>query len=297
MIYNRTKGFTLIELLVSITIIGILITIVTVAVLPIQKKSRDSRRKADLNLLISGLSLFNSDYKVYPNPTFYLGSFNNSNKAKNSNYGLAADIVSCNGAQTGATATFMDLNGNTIAQPGSPTINELDTKGIKLAPGFIAVNNFLACLKYMDRLVQDPLFVGNDRYQYRISYDYSEFLVGAKLENQNDQSGKLSLFSDGATYSSKWFFDGNGANARNLDDDTDVSGEYFSYTANNGTLTDGRYFYQCTVDGLGASIDEDKRPDFPPLINNGSGWTANIGATATACQNNIDANTVSRISN
>lgn len=296
MIYNRAKGFTLIELLVSITIIGILITIVTVAVLPIQKKSRDSRRKADLNLLISGLSLFNSDYKVYPNPTFYLGSFNNSNKAKNSNYGLAADIVSCNGAQTGATATFMDLNGNTIAQPGSPTINELDTKGIKLAPGFIAVNNFLACLKYMDRLVQDPLFVGNDRYQYRISYDYSEFLVGAKLENQNDQSGKTSLFSGGATYLSKWFFDGNGVNARNLDDDTDVSSSEFYTLVNGKQEDDGSYFYQCTKTGENIDIDEDKRPDFAPLINNGSGWLANKGTTPTTCLDGVDANTVSRSS-
>lgn len=291
MIYNRTKGFTLIELLVSITIIGILITIVTVAVLPIQKKSRDSRRKADLNLLISGLSLFNSDYKVYPNPTFYLGSFNNSNKAKNSNYGLATDIVSCNGASTGATASFTD------PVTATPTVNDLDTTAIRLKDGFQSVNNFLVCLKYMDRIVQDPLFVGVDRYQFRISYDYSEFLVGAKLENQNDQSGKLSLFSDGAAYSSKWFFDGNGANARNLDDDTDTDilrGGYFTFSSNEGSQIDGRYFYQCTVDGLSSPIDEDKRPDFAPLVNNGSGWTANIGATATACQNNIDANTVSR---
>lgn len=285
---NRAKGFTLIELLVSITIIGILITIVTVAVLPIQKKSRDSKRKADINLFISGLSLFNSDYKVYPNPTFYLGSFDNNGDAKNSNYGLAPDVVACNGAGTGATATFTDPT------TATPTVSDLDTTPIKLKDGFVSVNNFLVCLKYMDRLVQDPLFVGVDRYQFRVSYDYSEFLVAAKLENQNDQSGKLSLFPDGATYTSKWFFDGNGLNARNLDDDTDVTGEYFTFSANSGSLTDGRYFYQCTVDGLGNPIDEDKRPDFAPLINDGTGWTANIGATGTACQNNIDANTVSR---
>src|SRR3989344_4044534 len=76
---NSQSGFTLIELLVVITIIGILITLVTVAVVPVQRKSRDARRKADVNSFLSGVNLFKADFKIYPNSTFYLGSYGGTN--------------------------------------------------------------------------------------------------------------------------------------------------------------------------------------------------------------------------
>src|SRR6185436_16486707 len=95
-IFNRRglrKGFTLIELLVVISIIGILTTLTFVAILPIQRKSRDARRKADVNSFLAAANLFKADFKIYPNPTFYLGSYGiSANGESNSNYGLDTDI-------------------------------------------------------------------------------------------------------------------------------------------------------------------------------------------------------------
>ena len=71
---RRKKAFTLIELLVVITIIGILAVLVAVTIGPIQKRSRDSKRKADVDLVLGGANQFYADFKVYPNFTMYLGN-------------------------------------------------------------------------------------------------------------------------------------------------------------------------------------------------------------------------------
>ena len=55
------RGFTLIELLVVIVIIGILTTIAVASFTSAQKKSRDSRRKADLDAVRKALWLMKSD--------------------------------------------------------------------------------------------------------------------------------------------------------------------------------------------------------------------------------------------
>lgn len=102
--WRKKRAFTLIELLVVISIIGVLITLVAVTVLPVQRKSRDSKRKADVNLVLSGLGLFNADFKVYPNYTFYLGTNATDTSAVNSNFGLESDIPTCNGNQGGGVA-------------------------------------------------------------------------------------------------------------------------------------------------------------------------------------------------
>jgi len=60
------KGFTLIELLVVIAIIGVLASLVIVNLSTANRKSRDSRRKADLNEIKSALELYYDDYLGYP---------------------------------------------------------------------------------------------------------------------------------------------------------------------------------------------------------------------------------------
>ena len=59
-------GFTLIELLVVIAIIGILATIVLTNVQGVRERSRDYRRKADLNSIAQSLRLFYTDFKEFP---------------------------------------------------------------------------------------------------------------------------------------------------------------------------------------------------------------------------------------
>lgn len=64
------KGFTLVELLVVISIIGILIAISIFGIQGARESSRDSRRKADLELIRSGLEIYKSDCGNYPIATY-----------------------------------------------------------------------------------------------------------------------------------------------------------------------------------------------------------------------------------
>lgn len=60
------KAVTLLELVVVITIIGILATTVIASYDTVRKKSRDTRRKEDLNALKSALVLYYQDKNEYP---------------------------------------------------------------------------------------------------------------------------------------------------------------------------------------------------------------------------------------
>ena len=63
---NNKKGFTLIELLVVIAIIGILASIVLASLNSARRKSRDSRRLADLKQIKNATELYLNDNKTYP---------------------------------------------------------------------------------------------------------------------------------------------------------------------------------------------------------------------------------------
>lgn len=58
---RKSSGFTLIELLVVIAIIGILATFIVASFSNAQEKSRDARRKSDLDAIKKALELAKSD--------------------------------------------------------------------------------------------------------------------------------------------------------------------------------------------------------------------------------------------
>lgn len=58
----KKRAFTLIELVVVVAIIGILATLVMVNYIGAQAKSRDSKRKADVEAIASALEMYKSTY-------------------------------------------------------------------------------------------------------------------------------------------------------------------------------------------------------------------------------------------
>ncbi len=63
----KHKGFTLIEVLVAVTIIAILISIGVVSYGSVNKRSRDAKRKGDVEQLRSALEMYRADTGYYPN--------------------------------------------------------------------------------------------------------------------------------------------------------------------------------------------------------------------------------------
>lgn len=65
-LFYGKEGFTLIELLVVISIIGLLSSIVLVALSSTRQKARDSKRASDMNQMTKALELYLDTNKSYP---------------------------------------------------------------------------------------------------------------------------------------------------------------------------------------------------------------------------------------
>ncbi len=63
---DNNFGFTLVELLVVIGIIAVLMGISFFGLQGARESSRDAKRKADLELIRSGLEIYKSDCDIYP---------------------------------------------------------------------------------------------------------------------------------------------------------------------------------------------------------------------------------------
>lgn len=66
MVISRKSGFTLVELLVVISIIGILSGFLFINFANVRERSRDSRRKSDLEQVKNSLRLYYNDFQAYP---------------------------------------------------------------------------------------------------------------------------------------------------------------------------------------------------------------------------------------
>lgn len=64
---RKAAGFTLLEVLVSATIIAVLTAIGVVSYASVNKRSRDVKRKSDLEQIRSALEMYRADNGEYPN--------------------------------------------------------------------------------------------------------------------------------------------------------------------------------------------------------------------------------------
>lgn len=133
--FSGNRGFTLIELLVVIGIIGLLASIVLVALNDSRKKARDTRRIADIKQIQKGLELYISNHGSLP--TAY--TYNRSNSSPgwwdgwwdlSTNPGISA---------TNTFMSFLVTDGIMSKVPVDPLNTPAGANGNPYAPGYYYV--------------------------------------------------------------------------------------------------------------------------------------------------------------
>lgn len=76
--FRKNSGFTLIEVLVTATIIAVLTTIAVVSYSSVNKRSRDAKRKSDLEQIRTALEFYRSDDSHPYYPSLGSGSYDNA---------------------------------------------------------------------------------------------------------------------------------------------------------------------------------------------------------------------------
>lgn len=96
---NKQKGFTLIEILVVIGILGILATVVLVAVNPNRqfKQARDSQRVANVNTILNAIGQNIADHEgnLFCEGSIRELTINSAYRIRNGGIGDSYDIASC----------------------------------------------------------------------------------------------------------------------------------------------------------------------------------------------------------
>ncbi len=171
----KQKGFTLIELLVVIAVIGLLASIILVALNNSRTKARDARRLADLQSLSTALDLFYDKYGSYP-----CGK-------------LAGGSVSYDSSFQLSDANYPFLSGDL---PG----------GICMGPAPNGTAEGLIWAGILNAQIKDPINDANFGYTYEVDYQTSErqqYILYTRLENntslmQNDGGKCRNLYEFGS---------------------------------------------------------------------------------------------------
>ena len=88
----KRTGFSLVELLITVSIIAILIAIGVASYATINRQSRDTKRKSDLEQIRSALEMYRADIGSYPSAGS--GSFVAASSATDVLVGLTPSLVS-----------------------------------------------------------------------------------------------------------------------------------------------------------------------------------------------------------
>lgn len=141
---SRTSGFTLIELLVVLTIIGILLSISFLGLTNSRKDARDTRRKADLEEIRSGLELYKADCGEYPPSATVNGLFTSGGS-------LTGDPTECAGYTTVKYISAVPNDPNTSNKyfyernSGNTTIYKICASLESVTSGSCTISGFPNC--------------------------------------------------------------------------------------------------------------------------------------------------------
>jgi len=177
---KNKKGFTLIELLVVIAILAVLMSVIVITLNPSEmlKKSRDSRRIADLSALRTALNLYLSEDYNFSGYTTYA-------------------YISVPLASAG-TCTASYCGGKTCYCAASTAYRSIGTTG------WVPINfNVLTMKSPLSALPIDPTNSTSSGYYYLFAASSSNthFELNAKLESTNNSN----LMSVDGGNNSSWY--------------------------------------------------------------------------------------------